>query len=191
METKNTQTEKDHRESFRVNDYLAVIIHKTVDQEALPSLEPDIDIFEEIPPPVISMEGINPYLWKMMDNLHKKLDLILERLPIDLMKINAQPVNLSSTGIKVKVKKQFNLGEEVKIKLLLPTLPVKEFLLFGKVNRVLTCENGEYEVAFQFHNVDDEVREEIIQYNLKQQRKAILAQRQQRGKDESLHGKIR
>jgi hypothetical protein len=39
-------------------------------------------------------------------------------------------------------------------------------------------------VALHFLGLDEEAKNEIVQYTLNQQRKAIIAKRQQRGKDE-------
>src|SRR4030043_69809 len=108
-----------------------------------------------------------------------------DALPVVIMRIKDQPVNLSSTGMKIKVKKDFNLDEKVRIKMLLSSLPVKEITIAGKIVRVTALAEGEYEVALHFQDLDEEVRNEIIQYTLNQQRKAILAQRQQKGTDES------
>jgi len=183
---KTTRQEK--REAFRVDDALPVVIQKVEDQEAPLSSEPVMDL-EEFSRTFLEKENINPYLWEVLINLHKKLDRILERLPVDLMRIKDQPVNLSSTGMKIKVKKDFNLDEKVRIKMLLSSLPVKEIIIAGKIVRVTALAEGEYEVALHFQDLDEEVRNEIIQYTLNQQRKAILAQRQQKGTDESSNQK--
>jgi len=189
MESNATRTDKDKRESFRIDDSLPVLIHKLEDKDSSAPLDSALEDLKELSGQALPEDGINPYLWKMLVNLHRKLDLVLERLPVDLMKNQPQPVNLSSTGMRVRVKKKFNLEDEVKIKMLLPTVPVKEILFSGKVVRIKALEDGEYEVALHFHNLDDEVREEIIQYSLKQQRKIIMAQREKRGKDGSINRK--
>ncbi len=153
--------------------------------KAFPTAETLMDDPEEINPLALEKENIPPRLWKMLVNLNRKLDQVLERIPVDLLKTKSQPINLSSTGMKVKVKKNFDLDEPVRIKMLLPTLPVKELVIAGKVVRVKALADGEYEVALHFHELDDTVRDEIIHYTLNQQRKTIAAQRQKRGHDES------
>ena len=150
-----------------------------------PNTETLVDDPSEIGPSVLEKENISPVLWKMLVNLNRKLDRVLEKIPVDLLSTKPQPVNLSSTGMKVKVKKKFGLDEPVRIKMLLPTLPVKELVIEGKVVRIEALPDGEYEVALHFHELDDTVRDEIIHYTLNQQRKFIAAQRQKRGQDES------
>ncbi|MHB8842652.1 MAG: PilZ domain-containing protein [Candidatus Aquicultor sp.] len=180
---KPVQEEK--RESFRINDTLPVVIRKIETDEIIFTPETFEGDPEEINPLALEKENIPPRLWKMLVNLNIKLDQILERIPVDLIKTKSQPINLSSTGMKVKVKKNFGLDELVRIKMLLPTLPVKELVISGKVVRVKALAGGEYEVALHFHEMDDTVRDEIIHYTLNQQRKSIAAQRQRRCHDES------
>jgi hypothetical protein len=183
------QTEADQRESFRIDDTLAVIICKIEDKEFPLTGEPFRDDLQDLSLVALQKENINPYLWKMLVNLNKKLDHVLERLPVDLIKTKAQPINLSSTGMKVKVNKNFEPEETVRIKMLLPTLPAKEMVITGKVVRVEASEDGEYEVALHFLDLDEEVRDELFHYTLNRQRKAITAQRQQRSNDESIEQK--
>ena len=109
-------------------------------------------------PSALEKENISPYLWKMLVNLDRKLDRVLERIPVDLLKTKSQPVNLSSTGMKVKGKKEFRPRRTVRIKMLLPTLPVKEMVMTGKVVRIEALADGEYEVALHFHDLDDTVK---------------------------------
>jgi hypothetical protein len=176
---------EEKRESFRINDTLAVIVGKIEEDTCFSESGKRVDDPPEIASSVLEKENISPTLWKMLVNLDRKLDQVLEKIPADLFNTKPQPVNLSSTGIKVKVKKKFSLDEPVRIKLLLPTLPVKELVVEGKVVWIETLLDGEYEVGLHFHELDDTVKDEIIHYTLNQQRKIIAAQRQKRGQDES------
>jgi len=171
------------REAFRIDDSLPIIIQKVEELDFPPFLDSGLEDLEELSQLALQEGGINPHLWKMLVSLHKKMDWVLERLPVDLMKVKTRPINLSATGMRVQVNKPYNLGEEVKVKILLPTLPVSEIIIVGMVIRVTALEAGHYELALEFQELDDEVREELIQYSLKQQRKALLAQKQQRGKN--------
>jgi hypothetical protein len=175
----------EQRESFRINDTLPIVIRKIEEDEDFPASDKFMDNPGEIPLSALEKENISPTLWKMLVHINEKLDRILERIPVDLLKTKSQPINLSSTGLKVKVKKNFGLDEPVRIKMLLSTLPVKELVIAGKVVRVEALADGEYEVALHFPELDDTVRDEIIHYTLNQQRKTIAAQRQKRGNDES------
>jgi hypothetical protein len=181
----------EQRESFRINDTLTVIIRKIKNDENGYAPETLLDDPGEISPSILEKENIPPRLWKMLVHLNKKLDLVMAMIPVDLLSIKSQPINLSSSGMKVKMKKNFGLDEPVRIKMLLPTLPVKELVISGKVVRVEALPDGEYEVALHFQELDDTVRDEIIHYTLNQQRKTIAAQRQKRGYNESSKEKDR
>jgi len=50
-------------------------------------------------------------------------------------------------------------------------------LVFGRVARVDKAENDEYELALHFDEMDEDIREEIIQYTLQRQREFIRSQR--------------
>jgi Tfp pilus assembly protein PilZ len=177
--------QEEQREAFRINDTLAVIVRKIEEDTCFSEPGTTDDGPPEIVPSVLEKENISPRLWEMLVNLNRKLDRVLEKIPVDLFSTKPQPANLSSTGMKVKVKKKFSLDEPVRIKLLLPTLPVKELVVDGKVVWVETLPDGEFEVGLQFRELDDTVKDEIIHYTLNQQRKIIAAQRQKRGQDES------
>jgi c-di-GMP-binding flagellar brake protein YcgR len=56
-------------------------------------------------------------------------------------------------------------------------------LTYGTVVRAHDLGNGHYEVALQFTDIDDTVRDEIIQYALNRQRDIIRNMREQRGTD--------
>ena len=178
-------TQQEQRESFRINDTLAVIVRKIDEDPCFSGPETLLNGPPETAPSVLEKENIPPRLWEMLVNLNWKLDRVLEKIPVDLFSTKPQPVNLSSTGMKVKVKKNIGLDEPVRIKLLLPTLPVKELVLDGKVVRIEGLPDGDYEVGLCFHDLDDRVKDEIVLYTLNQQRKTIAAQRQKRGQDES------
>jgi len=176
------------RESFRINDTLPVIMRKIEEDTPFPEPETVVDDPQEIPPAFLEKENISPTLWKMLVRLDRKLDRVLEKIPVDLLNTKAQPVNLSSNGMKIKVKKRLGLDESVRIKMLLPTLPVKELDVVGQVVRIEALPGGNFEVALHFLELDDNVRDEIILYTINQQRKTIAAQRQKRGHDESEKG---
>ena len=174
---------EEKRGSFRINDSLPVVVHRIEAEADLAQETETVEIpFQKIPS-APEEETLASTLWKMLVNLDRKLDRIMERIPVDLSTTKFQPVNLSSTGLKIKVRKNFDLHESLRIKMLLPTVPAKELLLTGKVVRIETLPDGTYVVALHFQNMDDTVRNEIIQYTLNQQRKILAAQKQKRGQE--------
>ncbi|MFN3480715.1 MAG: PilZ domain-containing protein [Thermodesulfovibrionales bacterium] len=129
-------------------------------------------------------ETISPKLWKLLTDINTKLSLILEKLQFDeegFIKAEMRHVNVSASGIKFRVDEKVEIGDTVEIKMLLPTCPPTGIITYGSVVRSKDLGNGQYEVALHFTDIEDEVRDEIIQYTLKRQRELIRRQRQQKG----------
>lgn len=129
-------------------------------------------------------ETISPRLWKLLTDINTKLSLILEKLQFDdegFIKAEVRHVNVSASGIKFMIEEKVEVGDTVEIKMLLPTCPPTGIITYGSVVRAKDLGNGQYEVALHFTDIEDEVRDEIIQYTLKRQRELIRRQRQQRG----------
>lgn len=129
-------------------------------------------------------ETISPKLWKLLTDINTKLSLILEKLQFDeegFAKAKVRHVNLSASGIKFRIDEKVEVGDTVEIKMLLPTCPPTGITTYGSVVRSKDLGNNQYEIALHFTDIEDEVRDEIIQYTLKRQRELIRRQRQQRG----------
>jgi len=168
------------REYFRIDDVLPLIARKT--EKALPSLRsmvlPWAGTFmadEDMP------DGeVNKQLWKMFLHINAKLNLILERLNLEwegLTEAEKKQVNISASGIRVTLNEKLDPGDLMEIKMLLPECPPVAVLVYGRVVRVRELNRDEYEVAIQFSDMDDEVRDVIIQYALRRQREIINRRR--------------
>jgi hypothetical protein len=132
-------------------------------------------------------ESISPKLWRLLTDINTKLSMILEKLQFDeegFFKAEVRHVNVSASGIKFRTEEKVEIGQTVEIKMLLPTCPPTGIITYGSVVRSKDLGNGQYEVALHFKDIEDEVRDEIIQYTLKRQREIIRRQRQQRGEDD-------
>ncbi|MEW6601695.1 MAG: PilZ domain-containing protein, partial [Nitrospirota bacterium] len=118
----------------------------------------------------------NAGLYSMMTEIKTKLDFIINHLMLDqegLVKSGKKFVNISASGIRFTVDHQVGAGEIMEIKLLLPTYPPVAVFAYGEVKRVKKTGDGKYEVALEYLNMDDSVRNEIIQYTLSHQRETI------------------
>lgn len=179
---------EDKRESFRIIDSIAVILQKVEDTDFSSLHDSGMDDLEALTRSALQ-EGIPSSLLKILVHLYKKMDLIAQQIPVDILKVKTQPVNLSATGISIQTHQRFEVGDQVKIKLLLPTLPVREILVDGKVVRVAARGDGRYNLGLKFLEMDEEVREEIFHYSMKNQRKALLNLKQLRGENGTASGK--
>lgn len=129
-------------------------------------------------------ETISPRLWKLLTDINTKLSLILEKLQFDeegFINAEVRHVNVSASGIKFRIDEKVEVGDTVEIKMLLPTCPPTGIITYGSVVKSRDLGDGQYEVALHFTDIEDEVRDEIIQYTLKRQRELIRKQRKQRG----------
>lgn len=172
----------DRREFFRVDDVFPVDCRKVSDAGAAKkpkmvagfgSETGSLELPEDV--------SIHPRLWSMLVDIDAKLGMILERLDLHkggFAEIENRRVNLSATGMKVVTPEKAEVGDKLEIKMLLPTYPPIGILAFGRVVRVDKTDADTYELALHFDEMDEDIREEIIQYTLKRQRELIRSQRQ-------------
>ena len=82
-------------------------------------------------------------------------------------------VNISASGIRFTIDYAVKEGEIMDIKLLLPTYPPVAVFAYGEVKRAIPLEDGKYDIALEYINMSDSVKNEIIQYAFAQQRDSI------------------
>ncbi len=176
----------ENRSYFRVDDYFPVISRKIGDEAECAQSKIFSGYGIEIEDEAFSDETVNPRLWKMLVAINSKLQMILDRLQLEsegLTNVKNRPVNLSASGIRFTMDEKVEIGDMLEIKMLLPKYPPTGILAYGKVVKVKDREDGSHEVSLHFRNMDDEVRDEIIQYALKRQREIIKKERGQHGND--------
>lgn len=126
-------------------------------------------------------EKTNPDVWGMLKSVEAKLEMVLEDLGIkrgDILKAADREVNVSASGIRFRISDELMVGETIEVKMLLPSKPPVGVLTAGKVVRADEVEEG-YEVALDFSEMEDDVRDEIIRYALGRQRELIWQKRRQ------------
>lgn len=181
-EEKSNMGESEKREYFRVDDVFPVKIRKVDKETAKRSVihsATGLDI-----PDIASDETINPNLWKMLVDINSKLSLILDRLDYSFSeRPENRVVNMSATGIRFTEDERIETGDEVEVTMFLPTTPPVEIMTYGTAVRVDDAGNGKYEIALHFTDMEDTVRDEIIQYLLNRQREIIRKKREYKGND--------
>lgn len=118
----------------------------------------------------------NSGLYAMMAEIKTKLDFIINHLMLDkegLIQSEKKFVNISASGIRFTVDRPVLTGEIMEIKLLLPTYPPVAVFAYGEVKRVKDMGENKHEVSLEYLNMDESVRNEIIQYTLSHQRETI------------------
>ena len=158
---------------FRVDDVFPVIARKVTDAHALKKSRTIANIHEEPPDANIPDGSVSPQIWKMLADINSKLGLILEKLYFEsegLSHASCMPVNISASGLKLTVPEHAEPGDILEVKMSLPVSPPIGIVAYGEVTRASECGHGHWEVALQFINMDDDVRDEIIHYTFKRQR---------------------
>jgi hypothetical protein len=115
-------------------------------------------------------------LYSMIAEIKTKLDFIINHLMLDkegLVQTEKKFVNISASGIRFTVDRPVLAGEIMEIKLLLPTYPPVAIFAYGEVKRVKDLGENKNEVSFEYLNMDESVRNEIIKYTLSHQRETI------------------
>lgn len=174
-------TEK--REYFRVDDYIQIVAKKITDKGGCRRSRIFAGYGIRTSDELIPDESINPVLWKMLVDIQTKLSLILERLNPDsesLLNIESTYVNMSAAGICFEINEKVEKGDLLEIKMLLPLYPPVGIVTYGSVIRAVDTGKGQYKIAVSLADMEDEIKEEIIQYTLNRQRDIMKRQRKNR-----------
>ena len=168
------------REYFRVDDVVPMVVRKVGENERL-TVSRSIPFFDT---GVLDAESpdtdIHPKLWQMLVNIHTMLGMVLERLDLEtagFLRSEKKRVNMSATGMRFQTRDRFSVGDRLEIKMLLPARPPLGVLVYGNIIRVDDMGGGENEIALQFYDISDDLRDEIIQYSLMRQREIIRSSR--------------
>lgn len=185
------QSKKDdeRRRHFRIDDVISVVanpihIDKEKSEEFAKSIATSraFPVIEGQTTDTINDESIlpkdpdNKKLYAMMNELKAKLDFIINQFMLEKEGLNEPEkkfVNISASGIRFTVDYDVKEGEIMDIKLLLPTYPPVAVFAYGEVKRSVPIEDGKYDIALEYLNMSDSVKNEIIQYAFAQQRDSI------------------
>jgi len=125
--------------------------------------------------------GESKRLYDMMKEIKTKLDFLINHFMLEkegLLSTEKKPVNISASGIRFTVAYPAREKDIIEIKLLLPTYPPVAVFAYGEVKRVKALDDQTYEVALEYLNMNESVRNEIIQYTLNHQRETINRMRE-------------
>jgi hypothetical protein len=175
---------KERRQYFRVDDILPVVVRvldtdrSRVKAKVCSGFSPGLATHQfhgEAPD-----ERIPPPLWEMLVDIQTKLSLILNTLcqqSAGLSLAESKPVSLSAAGVRLLTRDTFALGQFVEVQMLLSLHAPVWIVVYGEVTRFCPLDSGENEVAVNFDEMDEEVRDMINYYTLKRQREVIRRQR--------------
>ncbi|MBF0458132.1 MAG: PilZ domain-containing protein [Nitrospirae bacterium] len=181
----------EQRDFFRVDDCLTIVVKK------LKAISPNkkSKIISEFGKEMSNLrsysvdipdETVSPVLWKMLLDIDMKLGLILDKLSLEkegLVDAEEKEVNISASGVRLSYPCQFEKGDLVEVKMLLPSSPPVGLIVYGNVIMSAALDAGDCEVSITFINVGEDVRDEIIRYTLNRQREMLRKQRDHFYKD--------
>ena len=117
----------------------------------------------------------------MLSDIKLKVDYIINQMMLDnngLLKAEKKMVNVSAAGVRFSTKDPLKEGGIVELKMLLPMYPPVAVFAYAEINRVISNEDGSFEVSVEYINIDDPVKDEIISYTLSHQRNIIRKKRE-------------
>jgi len=179
---------EEKRRYFRVDDIITVVANplnldvenpeeviKNVSSSKVVSLA-DTGTQEDKEPLDLPEHMDEKRIYRMIAEIQSKLDFIINHLIMEkegLISSEKRLVNISASGIRFTIEREVKVGEIMEIKMVLPTYPPVAIFAYGKVVRARNLENNKYEVALEYLNMTESVRNEIIQYTLSHQREMI------------------
>jgi len=179
----------ERRSHFRVDDVISVVANPIhIDKEKSEEFAKAIATSRAFPvmegqstdtaddESIVPKDPDNKKLYAMMNELKAKLDFIINQFMLEKEGLNEPEkkfVNISASGIRFTVDHVVKEGEIMDIKLLLPTYPPVAVFAYGEVKRAVPIEDGKYDIALEYLNMTDSVKNEIIQYAFAQQRDLI------------------
>lgn len=169
----------ERREFFRIDDIIAISARKVYPSEKKPSRLISGE-FVELSQFVEPDPSINPKLWRMLNELNNKLNIILKYIEkekeISLPQMGYQKVNISAGGIRFLSDEPVSKGDIMEVSMQLNTCPPLCIVTYGEVVRVRE-NNDKYEVALSFKNIEEEIKEAILRYTLQRQRESLKRER--------------
>jgi len=191
---KNKKSDGEKREYFRIDDVISVVVnpvssYKKKDSQFLKSATSS-KAFSLMGPAESSgthteasdfMRSEQGELYQMIAEIKTKLDFLINHFILDkegLLSSEKALVNISASGLRFVTTHAVEVNDIVEVKLLLPTFPPVAVFGYGEVKRVDPLGDDKYEIAVEYLNMDESVRNEIIKYTISHQRESIMRMRQ-------------
>lgn len=167
------------REFSRVDANIPLSV-RLVTEEEKPNIRARISGDLTIISPTPYEEPSDKTLAEWLKCINSKLDFLINLLSIKQEGFSSLPVkhvNIGGGGISFFSDTSFNIGDVIELKTVLELLYPVAMYLYGKV---LSCEkiDGEYKVAVEFINIDEDIRDYIVRFVFHRQRQIIRQQKE-------------
>jgi hypothetical protein len=176
---KSIHSNQNRREYSRVDVYIPVGFRLVPDEErrlvkSRISGEVVLADFQQMPP----LEHHPQREW--MNLLNAKLDTIIETLTLQSEGFHSLPfkfVTLSGSGMSFSSQQGFSPGDPLEIKMMLTLHKPAALYLYGEVVKVQRQTSG-YFIAVCFKQIDDSIRDRIIQFAFETEREMLRERRE-------------
>lgn len=124
----------------------------------------------------------NPRLYEILFDINQKLDILVNHLT-DKTGFNmpeAREVSIGGGGLSFNCAESFDEGDRLVIKTFLPVY-AHVIRLSCEVVRCVPKDDGGFEVAVKFVNLDEGTRDKIIRYIFAKQRKTLRTEKEDGG----------
>ncbi|TLS68963.1 PilZ domain-containing protein [Mariprofundus erugo] len=128
--------------------------------------------------------GMNPDVAVVLESLDAKLNyLIGVNMLNDASHSDMQerPVNLSVTGISFVSDESYEVGDFVKVNLMLPSFPPSIMDLVGTIVRATKMKDGRTRIGTRFYYRCDDEEDTVAKYVYRRHREAIRAENRNAG----------
>jgi hypothetical protein len=168
--------EKQNKRRFsRVNTYLPFAMRRVSPRErkqAKSRIDKNALILDfTIPPPVNE-----PLLAGWLLRLNNKLDAIINLLSPEtkgFLPITFKILNIGGNGMRFSSRVTYKIGDFLEIQMVLYTHPCQVLYIYGVVVRAELGDDNDQCIALEFVDLDEEVRQELMNFDFKKHRETL------------------
>lgn len=166
--------EKGQREYVRANDNIPVY-YELLSGEAPADIQSGWELlFDDIEP----RPEENPRLYELLFDINQKLNILLNHMAgkNGFNIPEARDVNISGGGLRFYSSERFNAGDMLFLKTFLPT-HAHVIKIKCEVVRSIPTDDGKFEIAVKYVDMDETTRDKIIRYIFAKQRKLLRGEK--------------
>jgi hypothetical protein len=166
------------REYSRVDAQIAIevrVVPPAERQNIKCYISGDISLPEFEMPPAVS----DPALAEWLTLLNSKLDAIaniISQIGEKKTQVSQKKVNISGGGLSFDSTEKYTIGDMLEIKIILPVNVSSTLYIYGEVVDV-RARDDHFQTAVRFMTIDDDIREQIVQFVFKTQRDILRHKR--------------
>lgn len=175
LKQRNNIGKRNERRFSRVNTYLpfAVRLVPTKERKRVKSriVKDSMVVDFTMSPPVN-----DPVLAEWLLKLNNKMDTIIHLLSPEIkgfVPIIFRVLNISGNGMSFTSKDTYKSGDFLEIQMVLYPYPYHVLYLYGEVVRVKQGDGDDYSIAIEFTHLDEDVRQEVINFDFKKHRETL------------------